>query len=79
MAAGRENEGENERLQMVVEMKAFKPLGVCRRGVLEDVFFSFLLHVGKSHRIPAMTAIFLRLAFLLSFLLLMFVFSLLSL
>ncbi len=33
------DEGENERLQMVVEMKAFKPLGVCRMArCLRDVF-----------------------------------------
>lgn len=58
VAAGRENEGENERLQMVVEMKAFKPLGVCRMvRCLRECFFSCLLHVGKSHRIPAMTTI----------------------
>ncbi len=51
VAAGRENEGENERLQMVVEMKAFKPLGVCRMArCLRECFFSCLLHVDmESH------------------------------
>jgi len=32
VAAGQENEGQNERLQMVVEMKAFKPLGGLQNG-----------------------------------------------
>jgi len=42
VAAGQENEGENERLQMVVEMKAFKPLGGLQNGAASWRMFFFV-------------------------------------